>query len=169
MGPPLLIPGAPSRQEMASIVWPLRLVFSRTVGWSRDVCWCAGRINDLFSIKLQLSPKISPGQGSLSWMLLFHFSLVFQVCSGNLNVFQDLLLSIDHMLFQETDLYPGQSKLRAFKTVSLPGICLNWRSPPPAHFYVSPFSSTCSENTSFLLRLPSQHYYFLLQNAMRLW
>jgi len=36
LGPSLVIPGPSSRQEMASIVWPLRLMFDSTAGRSRD-------------------------------------------------------------------------------------------------------------------------------------
>lgn len=87
--------------------WPLRLMLSSTAGWSRDMCWCASGMTGLCLVKLRLSPKISPRLGSLSWVALFHFSPLFQICWGNIRVLQDLLLSAEHMLFQDTDWYHG--------------------------------------------------------------
>lgn len=83
---------------MASTVCPLRLI---DVLWDRTGI-CAGGMTDLFLVKLQLISKLSP---CLEFFLddIVQFLRIFSDLLRQIPVLQDLLLSMEHMLFQETD------------------------------------------------------------------
>lgn len=103
MGAPLLILGHPPGGGWHPLFVPWDwLMFSSTVGQNRGVCWCAGGMID-FSWSSFSSVTRCPLVWSLSWMTLFNFSPFFQMCWGNIPVLQGLLLSVEHILFQETD------------------------------------------------------------------